>query len=273
MATVTGLTAPRMLEIEAGSIVAAHMEGYNLVLTTHGGVDIDLGSVQGGKGDKGDVGAASNVVVGADNLLPQPIRVALAASSEITAPLDLKVDKSRIDKAFLVPESTDISTLLNSGSYMSSTWTGTTPSSGWAFVDVIRHNDRYCRQIYSRFAGTNMQWTRYQDDGVWYPWCYINTTIDIPDVKLLQNYAQAQSNGNRAHCVGLPGESYDSFWVWYNGCWNLDSMLSGTSAELSAIKDHVNGWASIEIKVGALIFDFSVSKLRYWTGAGYGAIN
>lgn len=47
MATITGLTAQRMLEIESRSIVAARKDGSNLILTTHGGDDIYIGHVDG----------------------------------------------------------------------------------------------------------------------------------------------------------------------------------------------------------------------------------
>lgn len=44
MATVTGLTAERMLEIEAASIVDGHIDGSgHLILETHGGDEIDAG--------------------------------------------------------------------------------------------------------------------------------------------------------------------------------------------------------------------------------------
>lgn len=48
MATVTGLTAARMLGIEAASIVDGHIDGSgHLILTTHGGTEIDAGSAIG----------------------------------------------------------------------------------------------------------------------------------------------------------------------------------------------------------------------------------
>ena len=49
MATVTGLTAARMLVIEAGSVVSGivNVEG-RLILTTHGGIEIDAGNVYSG---------------------------------------------------------------------------------------------------------------------------------------------------------------------------------------------------------------------------------
>lgn len=63
MATVTGLTAARMLEIEAASVVDGSVDAAgNLTFTTHDGTPIDAGNVkgpqglQGIKGDKGDTG-------------------------------------------------------------------------------------------------------------------------------------------------------------------------------------------------------------------------
>lgn len=53
MATVTGLTKERMLEIEAESIVDAALSGDNLILTRHDGTPIDVGSVRGPQGIQG----------------------------------------------------------------------------------------------------------------------------------------------------------------------------------------------------------------------------
>lgn len=55
MAQVTGLTAARMLDIEANSIVDGGVDtNGNLILTTHNGVEINAGSVIGPEGPKGD---------------------------------------------------------------------------------------------------------------------------------------------------------------------------------------------------------------------------
>lgn len=57
MARVTGLTAERMLEIEASSIVggAIDLSGH-LKLMTRGGIELDAGEVRGDKGDRGLTG-------------------------------------------------------------------------------------------------------------------------------------------------------------------------------------------------------------------------
>lgn len=56
MATVTGLTAERMEEIEAASIVDGNVVGGDLILTRQDGTPINAGSVQGPAGATGPTG-------------------------------------------------------------------------------------------------------------------------------------------------------------------------------------------------------------------------
>ena len=63
MATVTGLTADRMLEIEAESVVDGTIIGGELILTKHDGSTIDAGSVIGPPGPEGPMGSDLNVLV------------------------------------------------------------------------------------------------------------------------------------------------------------------------------------------------------------------
>ena len=56
MATVTGLTAERMEEIEAASIVDGNVVGGDLILTRQDGTDINAGSVEGPAGSVGPTG-------------------------------------------------------------------------------------------------------------------------------------------------------------------------------------------------------------------------
>jgi hypothetical protein len=62
MATVTGLTAARMLAIEAAAIVDGDVVGDHLVLTRHDGVTIDVGDVRGPEGPAGPVSSDLPVV-------------------------------------------------------------------------------------------------------------------------------------------------------------------------------------------------------------------
>jgi microcystin-dependent protein len=56
MATVTGLTAARMLAIEGASVVDGDIVGGHLILTKHDGTTIDAGSVAGPAGPMGPAG-------------------------------------------------------------------------------------------------------------------------------------------------------------------------------------------------------------------------
>lgn len=58
MATVTGLTAERMLGIENASVVSGQVTGGDLILVTRGGTQINAGTVQGPQGTPGTDGAA-----------------------------------------------------------------------------------------------------------------------------------------------------------------------------------------------------------------------
>jgi hypothetical protein len=63
MTTVTGLTADRMLAIEAASVIDGDVDGNgNLILTKHDGSQINAGSVIGPTGPQGPVGSMLPVV-------------------------------------------------------------------------------------------------------------------------------------------------------------------------------------------------------------------
>lgn len=58
MGSVTGLTAARMLAIEAASVISGHISGNNLILDKHDGTTVDAGSVRGPQGSQGVQGAS-----------------------------------------------------------------------------------------------------------------------------------------------------------------------------------------------------------------------
>jgi hypothetical protein len=62
MATITGLTADRMLAIEAASVVDGDIVGDNLILTKHDGSTVNAGNVRGPQGVPGPV--SSDLAVG-----------------------------------------------------------------------------------------------------------------------------------------------------------------------------------------------------------------
>lgn len=64
MATITGLTAERMIEIEDASIVDGEILGGHLILTRHDGTQIDAGSVIGPEGPEGPPNIALIIALG-----------------------------------------------------------------------------------------------------------------------------------------------------------------------------------------------------------------
>jgi hypothetical protein len=92
MATITGLTAERMLEIEAASVVDGEILADHLVLTKHDGTTIDAGSVVGPAGPAGPAGAAgTSTPLDGWNAIAQALTfgVADAPSYTVTLPGDL----------------------------------------------------------------------------------------------------------------------------------------------------------------------------------------
>lgn len=70
MATINGLTAERMLEIEAASIVDGDVIADHLILTRHDGTPIDAGSVVGPAGPAGPMGSGLSVLSASGILEP-----------------------------------------------------------------------------------------------------------------------------------------------------------------------------------------------------------
>lgn len=78
MATVTGLTAARMLEIEGESIVDGEVIAGHLILTKHDGTTVDAGSVIGPAGPTGPGGPAGGLIPGEIRLWPGGVLPLLA---------------------------------------------------------------------------------------------------------------------------------------------------------------------------------------------------
>lgn len=70
MTTVTGLTAQRMQEIEAASVVDGDVVGGSLILTKHDGTQINAGPVTGPAGPQGPAGVAAAPIPGEIKLWP-----------------------------------------------------------------------------------------------------------------------------------------------------------------------------------------------------------
>jgi len=75
MASINGLTAERMLEIEAASIVDGEVVGGNLILTRHDATTINAGSVIGPTGPTGPTGDVSVSSLNAAIMVAVPVGV------------------------------------------------------------------------------------------------------------------------------------------------------------------------------------------------------
>lgn len=84
MTTVTGLTADRMLAIEAASVVDGDVVGDNLILTKHDGSTINAGSVRGPQGDQG-VPGSDLAVLASRNILDVGIVNQIRAGRQLSA--------------------------------------------------------------------------------------------------------------------------------------------------------------------------------------------
>jgi microcystin-dependent protein len=73
MATITGFTAERMLEIEDGTIVDAEVVGGELILTKHDGTTVNAGPVTGPAGPVGPAGPAGGLIPGEVRLWPNGV--------------------------------------------------------------------------------------------------------------------------------------------------------------------------------------------------------
>jgi microcystin-dependent protein len=68
MATITGLTAERMLEIEGATVIGGHMSGDHLILTKHDGTTVDAGALP--PGPQGPTGPAGGLIPGEIRIWP-----------------------------------------------------------------------------------------------------------------------------------------------------------------------------------------------------------
>ncbi len=64
MATITGLTAARMIAIEAASVISGIVTGDNLILTKFNGSTINAGNVRGPAGPQGPAGSITSSPAG-----------------------------------------------------------------------------------------------------------------------------------------------------------------------------------------------------------------
>jgi hypothetical protein len=93
MATVTGYTADRMLQIENETVIDGNVAGDNLILIRRDGAEINAGNVRGPQGIEGPVGEVSNATLAATV-------AALTAPSSVSG---LMIQDNAIDATKIAP--------------------------------------------------------------------------------------------------------------------------------------------------------------------------
>jgi hypothetical protein len=184
MGVATGMTAERMLAIEASSVVDGDVVGDNLVLTTRGGTTIDAGIVRGPQGLKGNDGlnAATGSVAPVANTTPIRTpdgRVKTATPTETDdATTKLYVD-GRVSSVMAGTElgaGVDLNTIITPGIYTQNSNVEASGGTNWpapygGVLEVFAINSMVWQRYtnYSQFAG--VFWTRgWYTTTAWSPW-------------------------------------------------------------------------------------------------------
>lgn len=205
MAQVTGLTAARMLDIEANAIVDGLVDvNGNLILSKHDGTSINAGSVIGPPGSDG-ADAAPGSVTAVGNTTPirtSDGRIKAAAPTEdddvvtrlhamgLIAPMatsaaldDLRSDLSGMS---LLGSSSDLNTLITPGVYTQASTANAAAGLNYpiaqaglleVFSSVGHHWQRYTP--YGSYATRFYQRTYYGFAGTWSPWTSIYGGPDV----------------------------------------------------------------------------------------------
>lgn len=210
MAVVTGLTAPRMLAIEAASIVGGAVNGSGeLILTKHSGATINAGSVIGPQGPAGEDAAPGSVSVVANTT---PIRSS-TGTVKVATPTAVEdaTTKAYVDSA-LTPKATtayvdtlvkgqelgagvNLNTLVSSGIYTQQQSAEATvalnyPTTLAGFLEVFVADSGMLWQRYTpygQFAKHIYQRALYST--TWYPWKIIGGA-SLPDPVTVSNTGQ-----------------------------------------------------------------------------------
>lgn len=192
MAEVTGFTAARMLEIEDGTVVSGEINGSgHLILTTHGGDDIDAGYALVAVPD------ASTTVKGVSELATQAEVEAHTDTVRATTPSSLASTIARItaleaipgDKVQLIspPAESDSYSSYPTGVSLTTVGTG----SGWSvnsgfgtILTVQEGSNRTVQILYSIAGGTQIPATWFRTyhssggGGGWTAWQQVATPAD-----------------------------------------------------------------------------------------------
>lgn len=191
MATITGLTADRMLAIEAATVISGVIDGSgHLILTQHDGTEIDAGNIATA------IPAASTAASGIVELATGTETAALTDTIRAVTPAGL-ASALKATVIALVAE-TGIPSAYPSGVSLMPLTTG----SGWSlnsgFGSVITHNvgtDRCVQTFYSNSGGTTpaLMWIRIYNStsggGGWTAWQQLSIMNNLVAASFAQTTA------------------------------------------------------------------------------------
>lgn len=223
MALVTGLTAARMLAIEAASVVDGDVVGDDLILTKHDGSVINAGNVRGPQGIAGQNAATGSVSPVANTT---PIR---DASGRVkTAPpvaaddAATKLYADTIIKSVELDATVDLNTLITPGVYTQALSAEATlaknyPTTLAGFIEVFAaHSGMVWQRFtpYGLYAKHIYQRSLYST--TWYPWKLIGTAA-LPDPQQVNSPSQISITSTTP--VDVPGldtiviDAPEAMWV------------------------------------------------------------
>lgn len=200
MATVTGLTAARMLNIEAASVVDGAIDGAgHLILTTHGGTNIDAG----------------NALVA----VPEDSLVSYLSADDYTGTTPPTSYPDGVSLLYLDPTHTSASWPAFAGKRVVVHTINAVSGSGDISQTALRLNDTLVMEQYNRGSRS----------GVWGAWIKLSNTDDVaaamvaPKIVTLTGAGPAESAGDTAYPLGvsLTQVGTGSGWSINNGFGNV----------------------------------------------------
>ena len=189
MATITGLTAARMLEIEANSIVGGTVDSSgHIILNKHDGTTVDAGAYP----------AATSSAKGTVELATPAEAAAGTDQSRVLTPEGLTAwEAAKILVTANYTESTPQSSYPVGESYLVFT-TGEATTAGWGFggkpgvIQTFRRPSGGAIQYFNRSVGTITtpeMWFRAGDGTGWSVWQRIKTLADLTAASFTQTTA------------------------------------------------------------------------------------
>ncbi len=275
MAIATGLTAERMLEIEAACIVDSRREGDNLILIAFDGSEINLGNIRGNAGssayaiavDNGYSGTVAQWLTslkgedgddgddGDDGASAYQVAVANGFSGSQSAWLaSLKGDPGTpADNDFILtmePDAADLNTYLTGGAFAFNDTATNVPTASRYYVLTVRSTPKHVAQMLQMVYSPYTTWTRRYaiSASAWSPW----RALDPAEIK---GYMIKTSTGYNSGGSNYP-----------NGTWTQITGFDASPIATGVTVSNTNGMFTI-LETG----DYDIEFYQRWSDVGSSA--